>query len=181
MKALILLLLLCGPAAAEQAEPNWRMRARENFESASLNLAYEQGNLPYTGALSAFNIFREVPWRYGYGFTFQYGALKRNGRKERVTVTVLGLEAKNFPSEDFEYWFVRGGLLATAIDPAGPGREMWNYGFSAGTGMEFPVWKLGIAPEVGTKLQWGSRGRRAHSLYFALGIHFYVMGGEGGA
>lgn len=167
---LTLLLLLLG-SAADAAQ--WRLRARENYESGVIDL----GGKPeaYRGALSAFDLFYEEPFDRSYGFTAHHGALGRAAGPGRVTVTVLGAEAKRFV---WKKLFLRGGLIAQASDPAGPGRESWTWGGSGGAGWEFPVWRLGLAPELGGKALWGARGRRVSMAYLALGVHFYVFPGD---
>ena len=166
-----LLLLLLAPAARATGE--WRLRARENFESGVIDL----GGRPeaYRGAISAFDLFHEKPFERSYGLTLHYGGLGRAAGPGRVTVTVLGAEAKVFV---WKKLFTRGGLIAQASDPAGPGRESWTWGGSGGLGWEFPVWKLGLAPEFGGKALWGARGRRVSMGYAALGVHFYVFPGD---
>lgn len=170
---LVLMVLWLAPDAAAG---QWRLRARENFESGVI----DRGGEPqaYRGLLSAFDLFYEKPFDRSYGLTVHHGGLGRVGGPGRVTVTVLGAEAKLFPVEAARLWFVRGGLITQASDPAGPGRESWTWGASVGTGVEFPVWKLGLAPEVGGKALWGSRGRRVSMFYAALGVHFYVFKGD---
>ena len=53
-----------------------------------------------------------------------------------------------------------------------------NYGFGLGAGVEIPVKKVGLAPEIGGRFLWGARGRSARTLYIALGIHFYSFPGD---
>lgn len=172
MRAALLILALAAPAGAAE----WRVRAREHFETGTIDLGGEAR--AYRGLLSAFDLFWEEPFRRSYGLTLHRGGLGRVGGPGRVTVTSLGAEAKLFPSSAARLCFVRGGLLAQASDPAGPGAESWTWGGSAGTGVEFPVWKLGLAPEIGAKALWGARGRRVSMLYAALGVHFYVLPGD---
>lgn len=166
--ALALLLLPACVCAGE-----WRLRARENFESGVIDLGGEPR--AYRGAISAFDLFYEKPFDRSYGLTLHYGGLGRAAGPGRVTVTVLGGEAKRFV---WKKLFLRGGLIAQASDPAGPGRESWTWGGSGGLGWEQPVWKLGLAPEFGGKTLWGARGRRVSMAYLALGVHFYVFPGD---
>lgn len=168
---LALFLLLLAPAA-DAAQ--WRLRARENFESGVIDMGGEPR--AYRGAISAFDLFYEEPFGRSYGLTLHYGGLGRAAGAGRVTVTALGLEAKRFV---WKKLFLRGGLLSQATDPAGPGRESWTWGGSGGLGWEFPVWRLGLAPELGGKALWGARGRRVSLGYLALGVHFYVFPGDG--
>lgn len=172
MRAAVLCLLLAAPASAAQ----WRVRAREHFETGTIDLGGEPR--AYRGLISAFDLFHEEPFERSYGLTVHHGGLGRAGAAGRVTMTVVGAEAKLFPARAARLWFVRGGLIGQASDPAGPGRESWAWGGSAGTGVELPVWKLGLAPEVGGKALWGARGRRVSMLYAALGVHFYVFPGD---
>lgn len=173
--ALSSLLLLAGSA---YAEPSWRVRAREHFETGKLNLSDGQGPLAFRGFLSCFDVFREDPMKLAYGLAVQRGTIGRVRGHEEVRATALGAEVKHFPLEK-RPWFWRGGLLATNIDPTDAGGDFWTYGFGLGAGVELPVWKLGVAPEVGGRFSWASRGRRLANLYVALGVHFYVFKGDG--
>lgn len=175
LSGLVLSLLLLG-AAADAAE--WRLRAREHFETGQADLADGRGELSYRGILSAVDLFYEEPFHYMAGLTVHRGRYAQPHGPGRVAATSLGLEGKLFPAETVRWWFLRTGLLATALDPAGPGKDMWVYGGSLGTGAEFPVWKLGLAPEVGGRWAWGSRGRTLRTFYAALGVHFYVFPGD---
>ncbi|MBI5240103.1 MAG: hypothetical protein HY926_06500, partial [Elusimicrobia bacterium] len=157
---------------------SWRLRAREHFETGTTNLADGRGSLSYAGLRSAFNLSHEKPWKRMVGLTVQRGSLRQAGTAERLTVTTLGLEGKLFPTEKARLWFVRAGLLAEASDPAGPPAAVWTYGLAAGTGLEFPVWRLGLAPELGGKSLWGPGGAKATSFIAAFGVHFYVFPGD---
>lgn len=95
-----------------------------------------------------------------------------------MNTTTVGVEGKFFPTEKARYLFARGGLLAQALDPAGPPKDFWNYGFGLGAGVEIPVKKVGLAPEIGGRFLWGARGRSVRTLYIALGIHFYAFPGD---
>lgn len=177
MQRIVLALALFSAAsAAHSAE--WRLRAREHFETGQLDLGDGRGELAHRGFLSAVDLFYEEPFQYMAGLTVHRGPYEQPHGPGRVTATSVGLEGKLFPAETARWWFVRTGALATALDPAGPGKEMWVYGGAFGTGAEFPVWKLGLAPEVGGKWAWGSRGRTLRTLYVALGVHFYVFPGD---
>ncbi|MBI4424592.1 MAG: hypothetical protein HY554_12740 [Elusimicrobia bacterium] len=169
----VLALLAAGPAEAS----SWRLRAREHFETGTLNLADGQGDLAYRGFLSAFDVFREDPFRLLYGLTVHRGTLRRVGRDEKARITAVGLELKHFPVERAP-WFWRGGLLSTGVDPADSGGDFWTHGFLLGAGAELPVWRLGLAPELGGRFAWGARGKRLTDLYVALGVHFYVFKGD---
>lgn len=171
---LFFIFFLLAWEGAPACAASWRLRARENFETGRFNLEDKRGNLAYRGFLSAFNFFHEKPWKRLVGLTFHRGSLGRIGLQESLTITALGIEGKYFPAPKFPLWFARGGLLAQALDPAGPAKDVWTYGASIGSGFELPIWKLGIAPEIGGKFLFGSAGRKAHSLYMALGLHFYL-------
>lgn len=177
MKCLLLLALLLLPAAPSSAA-QWRLRARENYETGQTDLGDGAGELGYRGFRTAANVFYEQPFHYMAGLAVQRGRMGRAVGDDSLTTTTVGLEGKLFPAEALTWWFIRSGVLAEALDPAGPGKDMWVYGGSLGTGLEFPVWKLGIAPEVGGKMLWGSRGRNVRNLYVALGVHFYVFPGD---
>lgn len=171
----LLLLLAAGPAVAD---PHWRVRAREHFETGKLSLADGQGALAVRGFLSAFDFFHEEPMKLLYGLAVQRGKLKRLRGLEEVALTSVGAEVKHFPL-DKRPWFWRGGLLATLLDPTDAGGSFGTYGCALGAGLEVPVWKLGLAPEVGGRFMWGTRGKRLTDLYIALGVHFYVFKGDG--
>ena len=173
----VLTLLLTISAAAEAGQ--WRVRARESFNSGQVNLGDGRGSLNFRGLSSDFSVGYEEPYKRLVGLTFQRGALTHGN--ESLTVTTVGVEGKIFPTERARYLFARAGLLAQALDPAGPPKDFWNYGFALGTGWEFPVKKVGLAPEIGGRLLWGARGRSVRTLYLSLGIHFYAFPGDGAA
>ncbi len=168
------LLLLLWVSAAEAGE--WRLRAREHLETGKADLG--GGARAYRGFLSAFDLFYEKPFETLVGLTVHRGGLGRVGGGDSLTMTAVGLEVKRFPTRRARPWFVRGGLLAEALDPSGPGKERWVYGAAGGTGLEFPVWKLGLAPEVGFKTLRGGGGSRWDAFYAAIGVHFYVFPGD---
>lgn len=168
--------LLIAPAAASAGA--WRVRAREIFETGRLDLGDGGGRADYRGFSSAFQLGYEEPERYVAGLGVQRGRLRRAGREESVAATAVGLEGKLFPVRAVKPWFLRAAALAEALDPAGPPKDVWTYGLTLGTGWEFPVWRLGLAPEVGGKLLWGSRGRYWRAFYAGLGVHFYVFPGD---
>lgn len=169
--AIALLLTLSATAQAGQ----WRVRARESFNTAQVNLGDGRASRNFRGLSSDFNLFYEEPFKRLVGLTFQRGAL--SGGDESLTATTVGVEGKIFPTERARYLFARGGLLAQALDPAGPPKDLWNYGFGLGAGVEIPVKKVGLAPEIGGRFLWGARGRSVRSLYISLGIHFYALPG----
>ncbi len=172
-----LTLLMTIPAVAEAGQ--WRVRARESFNSGEVNLGDGRGSRNFRGLSSDFTVGYEEPFKHLVGLTVQRGGLS-NGN-ESLTTTTVGVEGKVFPTERARYLFARGGLLAQALDPAGPPKDVWNYGFSLGTGWEFPVKKVGLAPEIGGRFLWGARGRKVRTLYISLGIHFYAFPGDGAA
>jgi len=173
--ALALLLIVSVPAEAGQ----WRVRARESFNSGQVNQGDGRGSRNFRGLSSDFIVGYEEPFKRLVGLTIQRGGLS-NGR-ESLTATTVGVEAKIFPTERARHLFARGGLLAQALDPAGPPKDFWNYGFALGTGWEFPVKKVGLAPEIGGRFLWGAQGRSVQTLYISLGIHFYALPGSGAA
>jgi len=169
-----------GPAARPGRSDggSFRIRARENFESGTVDLADGRGPLRVNGLVSAFTLGYERPFDKLVGLAVQRGSLRDRETDQKISETTLGLEIKSFPCEKARLWFVRGGLLASAIDPDGGPGSRWNFGFSVGTGYEFPVWKVGLAPEAGGKLLWGSDSKSASLIYVALGVHFYVFRGD---
>ena len=169
LNAAALLLTLSTAAQAGQ----WRVRARESFNTGQVNLGDGRGARNFRGLSSDLNVFYEEPFKRLVGLTFQRGGLS-NGN-ESLTATTIGVEGKIFPTQRARYLFARGGLLAQALDPAGPAKDFWNYGFGLGTGVEIPVKKVGLAPEIGGRFLWGARGRSVRTLYISLGIHFYAL------
>lgn len=167
------LLLACAfPAAAAQ----FRLQPRAQYETGELDLGDGRNEVACRGARPALDLFYEQPFHYGAGLTVHRGRYKRVGLNEYVLGTTLGFEGKLFPSETLSPWFVRTGVLAEALDPNGPSKDMWVYGGSIGTGLELPLWdrKLGLAPEVGVRSLWGSRGRTLRNFYAALGVNLYA-------
>lgn len=175
MKTIAVSVLITALLAPDAIAGSFRIRARENFETGKINFGDGRGNLSHRGFVSVFDLWYEEPFEHMVGLTVHRGRLNHVGSDENSAETVLGLEGKYFPMGKEKPGFFRGGLLAAAVDPAGPASAAWNYGFSVSAGWEYPVWKLGLAPEVGTKLLWGSRGRRWQALTIALGVHFYVF------
>lgn len=174
--AALLSLFAVSPAAAAQ----WRLRAREHYEAGKINYADGQGELGHRGFLSAFDIFREEPMRFSYGLAIQRGGLDRVSHSGGATITSIGAEVKRFPIEK-KPLFWRGALLATGIDPFDAGSDFWTFGFTAGVGAEVPVYRIGVAPEIGGRFMRGSAGKRINTLYIALGFHFYVFRGDSAA
>jgi hypothetical protein len=181
--SLLLAVFLIAPAADAAG---LRSRAREQFDTGIFNSG--SGNVRLQGFSSAFNVWWEEPFRNAYGLTIHRGSLRQAGTKNKFTATSVGVEAKVFPLAVTEAadghpvpgwqgrWFGRLGILSTALDPAGPPKAGWAHGLTVGTGLEFPVWKLGLAPEIGSRLQViGGSGKRAVSFYASIGIHFYVF------
>ena len=168
-------LLLALPGAAQAG--HWRVRARESFNTGRFELGDGRGARNFHGLSSDLDVFYEEPFKRLLGLTFQRGALSSGN--ESLTATTVGLEGKFFPLKAVRYAYVRGGLLAQALDPAGPPKDFWNYGFGLGTGVEIPVKRVGLAPEIGGRFLWGSRGRSVRTVYISLGIHFYAFPGDG--
>ncbi|MBI4346180.1 MAG: hypothetical protein HY553_04955 [Elusimicrobia bacterium] len=158
------------------------MRAREHFERGKVNLADGQGDLGHQGFLSAFDVFREDPMKLMYGLTVHRGSLGRIDNTRGLTVTSVGFEVKHFPWEK-QRFFYRGGITANALQPTASGGDsegghFWTYGLLTGVGVELPLWRLGVAPEIGGRFARGSAGKRINMLYVALGVHFYVFKGD---
>jgi hypothetical protein len=185
--SLLALLLLSTTADAASL----RMRARENFDTGVFNAG--TGNVRMQGFSSAFNLWWEEPFRSGYGLTFHRGRLTQAGTKHRSNLTSVGIEWKVFPlaiSEPADgkpiagfsgLWFARSGLLSSALDPGGPVKAAWVHGITLGTGLELPIGRIGLAPEIGTRLQYnGGAQKRIVTFYTAIGIHFYMFGSKPG-
>lgn len=181
-RALAALALIALAAASAAAGPHWRVRAREHYERGKINVADGQGDIGHDGFLSAFDVFREDPLSLAWGLAFQRGHLGRVGMTQSVTITSVGLEVKHFPVKKRPF-FWRGGLLANALEPtvsggSSAGGAFWTYGLLAGLGVELPIGRLGIAPEIGGRFARGTAGKRINDLYVALGVHFYVFRGD---
>lgn len=63
-----------------------------------------------------------------------------------------------------------GFLLAFDLSWEDPMKRM--------VGVELPLWRLGVAPEIGGRFARGTAGKRINDLYFAFGVHFYVFCGD---
>jgi hypothetical protein len=179
MRKLLLLSCFITALAADAHAGNFRARAREHFETGTVDFADGRGSLAHGGLLSALDFWYEEPFRKAYGLTVHRGRLNRVASDDNAAQTVIGLEAKYFPIGKDLPLFFRGGTIAAALDPAGSGPAAWTYGVSTGVGWEFPVWKLGLAPELGGKFLWGARGRRYTALTIGIGVHFYTFPGDG--
>ncbi|MBI5200985.1 MAG: hypothetical protein HY925_05315, partial [Elusimicrobia bacterium] len=66
----------------------------------------------------------------------------------------------------------------TTSGGSGTGGEFWTYGVTTGVGVELPIGRLGIAPEIGGRFQRGTAGKRINDLYLAIGVHFYLFKGD---
>lgn len=174
---MLLGLLISIAAASPASAANWRLRAREHFETGKINFADGQGDLGHRGFISAFDVFREEPMHLLYGLTLHRGELGRVDHSGGAYITSIGVEVKHFPLEK-KPLFWRGGLMATGIDPNDAGGDFWTYGFLLGVGAEVPVGRIGVAPEIGGRFSRGSMGKRIDTLYVALGFHFYIFRGD---
>lgn len=173
--ALGLILVAAFPARAAQS----RLRAREHFESGEIDLGNGFGELDYTGWATVLNLYREEPWEWMYGLTLQRGTYESIGETFSLKTTAVGLEGKIYPvRRGGVRSFLRGGVLAQALDQSGAPKDFWTYGGLAAVGLEMPVGKLGLSSEAGGRLLWGSRGRAAQLLYVGLGLHFYLFPGD---
>ncbi|PCI39057.1 MAG: hypothetical protein COB53_03870 [Elusimicrobia bacterium] len=162
---------LAAPASSE----GWRVRARERFQSGHYNAGDGNGQFAFRGLTTAFLLGYEKPLDWSVGLALQRGGLKRNGSQEKANATTIGLEGKAYLSKELPF-YLRAGILAEAFDRVGSDPARWAPGIAINTGYEFLIKKVGIAPEIGTRLFWGPSNRRHISVTAGLGIHFYRIG-----
>ncbi len=178
MKTIGLIAVLTILAGSSASAEGFRVRARERFQTGHYNAGDGNGRFAFNGFASAVDLWYEKPFDWSAGLTVQRGGLNRNAGDGRANTTTLGLEAKVFPVKDLRVpLFVRAGILVEAFDRSGSDPARWSPGIATSAGAEFLVKRIGIAPEFGLRSFWGPSGRYHTSATFAIGVHFYQIGG----
>lgn len=175
MRLLFLILILAeGTALA-----GIRIRARENYERIRVEPADGAGAAVYQGFSNTFNVWYEEPFSWSLGLAL--GPILARFRSDdhparsgdEIRMLNYGFEVKFFPLAPSGL-FLRGGGFRHFIDYQGPAGHQQGNGLYAGSGYEFRVGGLGIAPELAGRRVRLANGDHLTVLMLAVGVHFYA-------
>jgi len=168
------------PSVAEAG--NFRLRAREHFEWLSVKYGSVNDTEKYFGLTNTLNLWYEEPFRYAIGLAFgpvigsarSQGTIP-SGTNSRIRLWNIGVEGKYFFRPDQFGLFGRLGLTANILDTRGSLGNLLGGGYYLGLGWEFPVWKVGIAPEIAFRHVILEQSSRVFAFTPSIGIHFYQL------
>ncbi len=197
IRTVLTLLVLMGhlhhvaPVQAD-TETKFRARAREHFEWVRLTIPGEIEPVRYFGLTNTLNLWMEKPFHYAIGFAGgpMLGSATATsevpaGFDPKARFWHAGVEAKYWIIDHPPSPFVRGGVLLTGFDACGDSYFstcddglLKGIGAYAGVGLEFMVWKIGVAPEFALRQTRFENGAKAIAITPSIGFHFYVFAPE---
>jgi hypothetical protein len=176
LSILIVLIIVRGKSYAMAIKP----RLREHFDHHTISTAGQE--FSYSGLSNTINLWYEKPFEYAIGLAINpvLGNTKyKDGLQsvlgEKITLRLIGIEAKHFPVKLIEHGFYRVGLFYTELQTDTAFGDLSGWSFLIGVGHEFKIWKMGIAPEFAIRRSFLANSTSVLSITPSIGFHFYVM------
>jgi hypothetical protein len=157
----------------------WKLRAREHFDTATLNYGNITQNETTSGIGPTINFWREEPYENSFGLALglMYIDFTRAsasiGRGQRMELWKLGLEGKHDPFQGDGGLFFRWGLSKNILKTKGTLGELNGKGGYLGVGWEFPFKILGLAFEIAKRQIRFENNLSIGTSSPSIGVHFY--------
>ena len=182
IQAILLLCLALAPSFVEAG--SIRIRAREHFDFYHVRYSSVLGSADYNGMSNTINVWWEDPKKFSFGLAFNpvlgsadISGIAPLGTGDKVTLWSVGLEAKYFVWQDanslLQNVFTRGGLFFHVFDTDGPLGNLLGTGLYAGTGIEVPVWIIGLSLELAFRGVLLEKSTQLFAATPSIGVHFY--------
>lgn len=178
MKIILTLLTLFLFQDVCLAKLNLKFRAREHFVDSHVFTFSDNTKATYASLSNTINYWHEVPFKYSFGLSFSPLLAKAQSKEgsspfgDSLQLKAVGLEAKYYPFSKVKY-FIRAGASYTKIVSDGSLNGISGTSYYLGTGWEFPVWKIHLAPEFAIRTGNLSQDISFVSTIFSIGFHFY--------
>ncbi len=158
---------------------NWKLRAREHFDTATVNYDQSIDKETTSGIGPTINFWREEPYENSFGLALglMYIDFEREspsfGRGQRMELWKLGLEGKHDPFQGDGGLFFRWGLSKNILKTKGTLGELNGKGGYLGVGWEFPFKILGLAFEIAKRQIRFENNLSIGTSSPSIGVHFY--------
>ena len=157
----------------------WKLRAREHFDTATLNYGQSIEKETTTGIGPTINFWLEEPYENAFGLALglMYIDFSREsasiGRGQRMELWKLGLEGKHDPFQGDGGLFIRWGISKNRLKTKGTLGELKGNGGYLGIGWEFPFEILGLAFEIAQRQIRFANNFSIETSSPSIGVHFY--------
>jgi len=159
----------------------FRFRAREHFEFLTVKYGALNDTENYFGLTNTLNAWFEEPFHYAWGLSFgpMLGSAKTSsavppvGTDKKIRLWNIGFEGKYFFRPMKSGFFGRAGVTANVLDTRGSMGKLGGGGYYLGLGWEFPVRRVGIAPEIAFRHVILEQGGSILAFTPSIGVHFY--------
>ena len=157
----------------------WKLRAREHFDTATLNYGQSIEKETTTGIGPTINFWLEEPYENAFGLALglMYIDFSREsasiGRGQRMELWKLGLEGKHDPFQGDGGLFIRWGISKNRLKTKGTLGELKGNGGYLGIGWEFPFEILGLAFEIAQRQIRFANNFSIETSSPSIGDHFY--------
>ncbi|MDG1178384.1 MAG: hypothetical protein P8O73_08830 [SAR324 cluster bacterium] len=157
----------------------WKLRAREHFDTATLNYGQSIEKETTTGIGPTINFWLEEPYENAFGLALglMYIDFSREsasiGRGQRMELWKLGLEGKHDPFQGDGGLFIRWGISKNRLKTKGTLGELKGNGGYLGIGWEFPFEILGLAFEIAQRQICFANNFSIETSSPSIGVHFY--------
>ena len=157
----------------------WKLRAREHFDTATLNYGQSIEKETTTGIGPTINFWLEEPYENAFGLALglMYIDFSREsasiGRGQRMELWKLGLEGKHDPFQGDGGLFIRWGISKNRLKTKRTLGELKGNGGYLGIGWEFPFEILGLAFEIAQRQIRFANNFSIETSSPSIGVHFY--------
>lgn len=157
----------------------WKLRAREHFDTATLNYGQSIEKEITSGIGPTINFWLEEPYENAFGLALglMYIDFSREsasiGRGQRMELWKLGLEGKHDPFQGDGGLFIRWGISKNRLKTKGTLGELKGNGGYLGIGWEFPFEILGLAFEIAQRQIRFANNFSIETSSPSIGVHFY--------
>ena len=157
----------------------WKLRAREHFDTASINYGHSIDKETTPGIGPTINFWFEEPYENAFGFALGLMYINyaresiRIGRGQRMELWKLGLEGKHDPFQGNGGLFFRWGLSKNLLKTKGALGHLNGKGGYLGVGWEFPFKILGLAFEIAKRQVRLENNLSIETSSPSIGVHFY--------
>ena len=157
----------------------WKLRAREHFDTATLNYGQSIEKEITSGIGPTINFWLEEPYENAFGlalglmyidFSHESASI---GRGQRMELWKLGLECKNDPFQSDGGLFIRWGISKNRLKTKGTLGELKGNGGYLGIGWEFPFEILGLAFEIAQRQIRFANNFSIETSSPSIGVYFY--------
>ena len=157
----------------------WRLRAREHFDTATVNYGNLMDKETTSGIGPTINFWWEEKYKnsFGLALSLMYIDYARDseslGRGHQMELWKLGVEGKHDPLEGEGGLFFRWGISKNKLKTKGSLGELKGNGGYLGIGWEFPFEILGLAIEIAQRQIRLENNLSIVTLSPSIGVHFY--------